>query len=99
MFSIFNSKVLSKVKTFLPDFIEDTQNLIKNEKELKRKRIDNNENDEIVKNRKFLKTLNPPSKYIYKTGTLQQATDIKMVSILFFGLIIYILKFWCIKRI
>jgi len=73
---------LSKIKTFLPEFIQNTEILLKDEKELKRKRIDNEENEEEMKKTKiFLKDLKPPSKFIYKTGTFQQATDIKMVNL------------------
>lgn len=73
--------VLKDIKEFLPGFKKNTDDLLKNEKELKRKRIDDSENSQKLSIP--LKKLCPPSRFIYKTGTFKQATDIKLVSFLF----------------
>lgn len=64
---------------FLPDFMTNTETLLKDEKEIQKKRIDEEENLLARKKITKLQDLNPPSQYIYKTGNFMQATDIKMV--------------------
>ena len=76
---LFYNEVLAKAKIFLPDFMTNTETLLKDEKEIQKKRIDKEENLLDEKKITKLKDLNPPSQYIYKTGTFMQATDIKMV--------------------
>lgn len=68
---------MGQIKSFLPGFKKNTEELLSNEKEIKKKRIDDTEISE--KKRIPLHKLFPPSRFIYKTGTFKQATDIKMV--------------------
>lgn len=75
---IFNFLVFEKLNTFLPEFINNTKEILKDKEKLDKIRIEKNKEIKRIKLNELDKEI--PSKYIYKTKNKSNEKEIQMVK-------------------